>query len=303
MNEFMDEMDKCEFRSVITEQMFNKIHQMIEEKTLSLESAIVLTKHIGCCKVMKNIWNLYFDSSSLRGRFEQMIIEEEKKIEEKNKKLFTDLCECSFYLRDDFSFKMISIGVPCILKAALNKDESEEIKKEVEMALLTLSNILFDEVPKELYLNEIKEIIQYHQEHHNLTRLAYQSAWLFLIYRLDNDKSLNEVIVNELHFGRESTKELEVLTRNVDWKRKKEEERRGKEMKEVYIIGRWLNEVNDFFDSSKLQNYELIGLLSSIVRVFRASKDLIEIRKKCILIFKKISENRNVKDEEEERKS
>ncbi|KAH7825924.1 uncharacterized protein MONOS_9224 [Monocercomonoides exilis] len=97
------------------------------------------------------------------------------------------------------------------------------------MAFLALSCI--DEIyilDKELYLNEITENIKYHQKCHNLTRLAYQSVWQFLMYRFINDKSLEEVFVNELHFAREAIKELEELAK---CEKQKKKEKKPKETK------------------------------------------------------------------------
>ncbi|KAH7829778.1 uncharacterized protein MONOS_2040 [Monocercomonoides exilis] len=69
------------------------------------------------------------------------------------------------------------------------------------------------------------EIIRYHQEHHNLSRLTYQCTWEFLTFRLWVDYGLNGKVVNKLHFVREATRELEDLSKSVDWKKK---EKRGK---------------------------------------------------------------------------
>ncbi|KAH7832617.1 uncharacterized protein MONOS_16888 [Monocercomonoides exilis] len=64
------------------------------------------------------------------------------------------------------------------LKMALNKDESEKNEKEMEIALLALSNIPEGMVGnKKMFFNETIEIIHCHQEHHYLTQLGYQSAW------------------------------------------------------------------------------------------------------------------------------
>ncbi|KAH7828829.1 uncharacterized protein MONOS_6165 [Monocercomonoides exilis] len=220
-----------------------------------------------------------------------MIIDEKEKKEGKNEKLLVDLCECLFLLAGMFSSELFSICVPCLLKFALKKDEEEEIIKEVEVALLALSNIVFGEGTKELYLNEIKEIILHHQEHQNLTRLAYQSAWDFLIFRLDNDESLNEVIANELHFGRESTKELEVLTRNVDWK-KKEEEMSKEEANEVLLITGWMKTIKSYFDSCKLWNEEYVELIGSVVQIYRTAKDNYEeIRYWCVFSLRNAAGN------------
>ncbi|KAH7830741.1 uncharacterized protein MONOS_17012 [Monocercomonoides exilis] len=83
-----------------------------------------------------------FEKSSLSKTFEKMIIEEDQKNEEKNEKLRADLCECYLMVRDNFfSSDFVSKCVPCILKIALNKEEREETRKEVEIALVALSNI------------------------------------------------------------------------------------------------------------------------------------------------------------------
>ncbi|KAH7826335.1 uncharacterized protein MONOS_17361 [Monocercomonoides exilis] len=113
------------------------------------------------------------------------------------------------------------------------------------MALLALCHIgkcfILD---NELFLNEIKEIILYHQEHNNMTHLASQSAWEFLTDRLYRNISLEQIIMNELHFAREAARELEELTRCVEWKRKKEE--RGRETKEELAITRWIQALEHF---------------------------------------------------------
>eukprot|EP00770_Monocercomonoides_exilis_P014779 MONOS_14725.1-p1 / transcript=MONOS_14725.1 / gene=MONOS_14725 / organism=Monocercomonoides_exilis_PA203 / gene_product=unspecified product / transcript_product=unspecified product / location=Mono_scaffold01059:13475-14721(-) / protein_length=305 / sequence_SO=supercontig / SO=protein_coding / is_pseudo=false len=141
-----------------------------------------------------------------------MIIEEEKKKEEKDEKHLADLYECFIPLSFDFAQGLILMCVFCLLKVALKKEEEEETQKEVEMALLALSSIQCD-VKNELYANGIKEIIQYHQKCGNLTRLAYQSAWLFLIFRSFYDEDLVAAIVNELHFVEDARREIEDLSK------------------------------------------------------------------------------------------
>ncbi|KAH7825920.1 uncharacterized protein MONOS_9220 [Monocercomonoides exilis] len=213
---------------------------------------------------------------------------------EKDGKLLIDLCECYISLSNDFSSECLSICVPCLLKVASNKERHEETQKEVEMALLALSNVRCCVVEQELYLGAIKEIIQYHQEHHNLTRLAYQSAWQFLINRLFTDKRLEDMIVNELHFGREASRELEELSKCVDWKREKaeEEEERGKERGEELVIWRWLDAMYDFLYSCRLWNEELAGVIGNVVSVFQASRDNRKrISNQCIYLFKRAAEN------------
>ncbi|KAH7832783.1 uncharacterized protein MONOS_14187 [Monocercomonoides exilis] len=223
MNEIVDGMNEEVFESIFREETFDKIEKMIEEKKISMENAILLLKHVGFCKVLKSVSNPCFFASSLRGRFEQMIIEEEKK-EEKDKTLLVDLCECYFLLNRWASSNLFPVCVPCLLKVSLNKEKNEEAQKKVEMGLLALSNIgQFQEMKRELYLNEIREIIEHQQKHRNLTHLAYQSAWQFFIYRWEKDKSLEKVIVNELHFVEEAMRELKELMKCVDWKKKEEE--------------------------------------------------------------------------------
>ncbi|KAH7819254.1 uncharacterized protein MONOS_16270 [Monocercomonoides exilis] len=298
MNRLIEEMNIEELKSIINEEIFNKMNKMIEEKKMSMENAILLLKHVGYCNVLKNVWNLCFDSSSLGERFKKMIIDEEKK-EEKNEKLFSDLCECFVFLNGCINSKMLCVCVPCLLKVASVKEESEENQTEVEMALLALSNISFyTEIEKEAYLKKITEIIEHQQNHRNLTKLAYQSAWEFLIKRFIKDRNLEDMIVNELHFGREAARELEELTRNVDWNRKKGEEG-GKEAKEEFALVRWLQTFSIYFQICRLKNEENVGLLKNIVQVHRAEKDYYSvISNLCIYSLRSAAERRVVKVED-----
>ncbi|KAH7824885.1 uncharacterized protein MONOS_7081 [Monocercomonoides exilis] len=199
---------------------------------------------------------------------------------------------CSRYISDE----LLSICLPCVLKVALNKDENEETQKEVEMALLALSNIDNYKVEQKVYLNEITEIIEYHQDHRNLTRLAYQSAWMFLIFRLWEDKSLKDVVVNELNFAREATKELKELTKCVNWKREKEAEKEEKEKKEEIALLRWLRITEFFFRFCELRNEEFFGLFRCVVQIYRASmENHRDIFFMCILFARTAGENENVK--------
>ncbi|KAH7822922.1 uncharacterized protein MONOS_8534 [Monocercomonoides exilis] len=174
-------------------------------------------------------------------------------------------------------------------------DEEEQMQKIKEMneMINEMNRDEFkSEIEQKLYLKEIKEIIKYHQEHQNLTRLAYQSAWQFLIKRLYNDKSLEEVIVNDLHFAREAAKELEDLSKCVDLKRKEE---RAKEAKEVIVIWRWMLIIYEFFFSCTLRNEELAKLTASLVRLFRAAKDKYpDISRLCIFSLKDASDKKNM---------
>ncbi|KAH7828955.1 uncharacterized protein MONOS_13626 [Monocercomonoides exilis] len=299
MKRVIDEMNKEELYAFFKTDLFNKIHEMIEEKKLSLENAILVLKHIGHCKVLKHIWNNHFKESSLDKRFEKMIIEEEKKKEEKNEKLLIDLCECYLLLNRWASEELLSTGVSCLLKVALNKEENEEAQKEVEIVLLALSGFGYGEVEQELFINEIKEVIQYHQKHHNLTRLACQSSWQFLINGLPYYKSFEGVIVDELHFLREAERELEELMKSVNRKREKEAEKEEKETKKELVLLRWLNTLERYFLYCTMWNEEFVGLLNSIVRVFLAAKDNNrEVSLQCIHLLKEIADNRVVKIED-----
>ncbi|KAH7822899.1 uncharacterized protein MONOS_15428 [Monocercomonoides exilis] len=216
-NGIVEEMNEEEFELVFTKDLYDKMNKMIEEKKVSMENTILLLKHVGYCDVLKNVWNPFVEESSLSKRFEQMIIDKnEKKKEGKNKKLLANLSECYLLLNRWASSEVILICMHCVLKVAMNKEESEEAQKEVEMALLALSNIaMWKIIEEKLFLKEIKEIIQYHQKCGNLTRLAYQSAWRFLVSRLWDDNSLEKVIVVEQHFAREAARELEELSKTT----------------------------------------------------------------------------------------
>eukprot|EP00770_Monocercomonoides_exilis_P003784 MONOS_3765.1-p1 / transcript=MONOS_3765.1 / gene=MONOS_3765 / organism=Monocercomonoides_exilis_PA203 / gene_product=unspecified product / transcript_product=unspecified product / location=Mono_scaffold00092:4642-5567(+) / protein_length=290 / sequence_SO=supercontig / SO=protein_coding / is_pseudo=false len=183
----------------------------------------------------------------------------------------------------------------CLLKVALNRKEDKESLKEVEMDLLALSNARYQEIEQELYLNEIKAIIKYHQEHCNLTQLAYQSAWQILIDQLFFDHSLDHVIVNELHCAREAKRELEELAGCVDWKRKEEEEIGEKESREAKILKRWLQTSAFFLEHCRLWNEDIVELFNSIVQIFQVAKDNHrDISRKCIDCFRYANYNRTV---------
>ncbi|KAH7819259.1 uncharacterized protein MONOS_2884 [Monocercomonoides exilis] len=226
--------------------------------------------------------------SSLHLRIEKMIAEEEKKKEGENEKLLVDLCECYLMLRNNASSELISICVPRLLKVAMNRKENEETQKDVEMALLALNRIdIYVQIEQEPYMNELKEIMKNHQEHRNLTRLAYQCTWQFLICRFFNDKSLEEVIVNELHLAREARRELEELMKCIDWGRGKEE-KRVTETKEAFTILSLLGIFEFYFSLCTIRKEEFVGLINSIVQIFRAAKDNHrEIGSQCVNILRR----------------
>ncbi|KAH7816055.1 uncharacterized protein MONOS_2564 [Monocercomonoides exilis] len=301
MNEMVNEMNEKEFHSICTKKNLDKINKMIEEKKITLENTMMLMRHIAYCNALAEVWCSNFHSSELSKRFEKMIVEEDEKKEEKNERLLVDLCECHLityecYIPDN----IIVICILHLLKAASNKEENEETKEEVEMALLALTYIVrWNKVERELYLNEIKEIIQHHQEHHNLTHLAYQSTWQFLINRFEKDESLEDTIMNELHIIIEAIKELEELTRNVNWKKKNEREEKGTKTKEEIIIWRWFDIISDIISQHKLWNEEFVGLIGGLVGLYRAANDgHREICRECIyfLRFAARSESMKVDD-------
>eukprot|EP00770_Monocercomonoides_exilis_P013590 MONOS_13537.1-p1 / transcript=MONOS_13537.1 / gene=MONOS_13537 / organism=Monocercomonoides_exilis_PA203 / gene_product=unspecified product / transcript_product=unspecified product / location=Mono_scaffold00841:24612-25669(+) / protein_length=332 / sequence_SO=supercontig / SO=protein_coding / is_pseudo=false len=225
-----------------------------------------------------------------------MLVDEDKKNEEKNEKLLADFCECYLLLCDkSIPDELLSIVVHCLLKVASKKEGNEETQKEVEIAMLCF-NCIDDgtKIEQKLYLNEISEIIKYHQEHHNLTQLAYQSSWKFLINRFFNNISLEEVIVNELHFTREARREIEDMFKSVNWKRK-EEGKGEKEVKEMLVIERWLLEIKKLISSCTLWNEECSGLIRSICQVFQASRDdHPDISHVCIISLRNASDKKNM---------
>ncbi|KAH7817426.1 uncharacterized protein MONOS_8850 [Monocercomonoides exilis] len=305
MNGLIDEMDKEELRSVFTIENFDKIEIMIEKKKIPIENAILLMKRIGCWIAMNHIWIRGIEKSSLHKELEKMIVDTEKKKEEKNEKLLVDLLECYTMILDNtLPGNMPVICLRCLLKAASNKGGNEETQKEVEMALLALANIsCLEKIKKEYFYEEIKEIILFHQESRNLTRLAYQSAWFFLIKRYNSDKSLEHGMVNELHFIREAARELEEFSKCVDWKREKEEEEDEEEeeeedekiAKDLFVLREWFHPLSLFFDSFKMRNEEIVGLIGSIARVLRAVRENYDgVSHACIYSLRKFGFRRNV---------
>ncbi|KAH7814997.1 uncharacterized protein MONOS_18365 [Monocercomonoides exilis] len=271
LDSLIDEMDREELNSIMTEDFFDELNELIERKTLSIENAFLLLKQIGYCNVMKELWSNVFCYSLLRERFEKMIVDEEDKRLLKNEKLLIDLCEC--YLAFCFFLaptEVLRICVPYLLKVALSKEESEEKQKEVEIALLALSNLNEKmNVERELWQEEAIEIIKYHQKHRNLTHLAYQSAWMFLINRLNEERGFIDSFLSKLNFVSEATRELEELRRCVDWKKKA---KRGKEKKELVIIKRWCKTLRAYFEKGGMREKEYVGLSECVVRLYRASK-------------------------------
>ncbi|KAH7823333.1 uncharacterized protein MONOS_17597 [Monocercomonoides exilis] len=293
MNGLMEKMDKEEFKSVFTEELFNIINKMIEEEKLSMENACLLLKCIGYWNTLKGEWIYDFKHSLLCSRFMKMIIDENEKTEGKDEKLLVDLCEIYVSLSYYFQYELLSICVPCLLKVAFEREKCKETQKEVEMALLALSGIYkLNEFGEGLYFNEVKEIIKFHQEFHNLTHLAYYSAWKFLIYRFHRQEDLYDTVVYELHFVREAGRELEELVKCVDWK-KKEEEKREKEMKYITTIYRWLSTIRRFFSDYVLKEENCFALIACLTRLCRSAREnFIYISSLAFKVIKKIADTR-----------
>ncbi|KAH7828293.1 uncharacterized protein MONOS_12749 [Monocercomonoides exilis] len=145
-----------------------------------------------------------------------------------------------------------------------------------------------------MYIFGIDVIILYHQQHHNLTPLAHQSAWKILVHRFYMDYYSEEEIVNDLHFVGEAAKELKELAKSVSCKQKKGEER-GVERKEIQVFVRWLTLMEPFFYYCQLWNEEFVGLIGSIAEAFKASKDNYrELCHRCIFAIKQAAMNRTV---------
>eukprot|EP00770_Monocercomonoides_exilis_P008041 MONOS_7999.1-p1 / transcript=MONOS_7999.1 / gene=MONOS_7999 / organism=Monocercomonoides_exilis_PA203 / gene_product=unspecified product / transcript_product=unspecified product / location=Mono_scaffold00290:19442-20074(-) / protein_length=211 / sequence_SO=supercontig / SO=protein_coding / is_pseudo=false len=105
-----------------------------------------------------------------------------------------------------------------------------------------------------------------------------------------------DVIVDEMNFVRETKRELEELTKRVDWKREKEAEKEEKERKEELVLKRWLRILEPFFVQCGLWNKECSGIVESIVQVFLESRDYdSEIGKECVRLFGAAAENGTVK--------
>ncbi|KAH7821084.1 uncharacterized protein MONOS_11455 [Monocercomonoides exilis] len=274
MNGMIDEMNKNDLDYVMSVTLFGDINELINHDKMTAENATLFFRNMGYFKLLFLITDESFDVSSLGDIFRRMIFKEKRRKEEKNEKLLIDLIECFLSMTmesETFPKDVYSYCVSSLLNVAQIKEENEEAQKEVEMALLALSNInKHCRVEKELYLNEVTEIIKYHQDHHNLTRLAYQSVWQFLGNRLDTDKSLNEVIVNELHFGKEAKRELEELSKCVNWKKEKEN---WKEQKEVSVMKRWINTISNMPLHYRTLKGKFDELICCLVKLCRASRN------------------------------
>ncbi|KAH7829517.1 uncharacterized protein MONOS_18564 [Monocercomonoides exilis] len=272
LDKVMDKMDEKELEASISTEVYDKINDMINGKSFSEENIILLLKHLGYWKNFYTIITHNFNASRLSKTLWNLMIPEIGKFEVNQKHI--DFCECFLILTDSFYHDMegfYEIFMPRILKIALEKKESMEKQKEVEIALLALNKIgQYSEIEKRLYLDEIKEIIKYHQKHQNLTRLAYHSAWSFMIDRYRNDKSIERVVVNELQFFKEAFRELETLKQCVDWKKK--EKGRLKTEEEILMM-RWICEIKACLMNGTWKTDMFNDMVTFAVNIYRLAKD------------------------------
>ncbi|KAH7825979.1 uncharacterized protein MONOS_17386 [Monocercomonoides exilis] len=104
----------------------------------------------------------------------------------------------------------------------------------------------------------------------------------------------NYVIVNELHFAREAARELEELTRYVDWKRNEEEEGE-KESGEEKIFKRWLRTLAFFLEHCQLWHEEIVELICGTVKVFRAAKENNrDLCDQCVSLFEAAADGKDM---------
>eukprot|EP00770_Monocercomonoides_exilis_P004814 MONOS_4791.1-p1 / transcript=MONOS_4791.1 / gene=MONOS_4791 / organism=Monocercomonoides_exilis_PA203 / gene_product=unspecified product / transcript_product=unspecified product / location=Mono_scaffold00132:63791-65288(+) / protein_length=481 / sequence_SO=supercontig / SO=protein_coding / is_pseudo=false len=170
----------------------------------------------------------------------------------------------------------------------MNKEKNEKIGKEAEMSLVSLSNIKMRfKIEKELYMKDITELIKYHQEHHNLTHLAYQSAWEFLIWQTNEDEKMAHFVENELNFLREAIRELEELEERENWMK------RGKFLKEVtdeITLTRWLDTLGYYFFFYEWKEIKSPNFFECIVRILRKVKKYHrKVFKRCVYVISRIA--------------
>ncbi|KAH7818471.1 uncharacterized protein MONOS_4669 [Monocercomonoides exilis] len=267
MNALIGEMEWKELDSILTKETFDKIDKLMGNRKLSTKAAVLLLKNIGFCNVMKDLWTSSFCRSLLFQRIEEMIYNEGTKMKRKNEKLLADLCESYLLLHfvDNCVQKdLLSICIRCLLNVGAREVKGKEAQNEAEIALLALSNIFCHvKIREVLYWKEISRIIQFHQEHHNLTLLAYQSAWLIFIFGTEDEELFINAARN-LDFVNEATKELEELERVVE-RKKAEEKTRG--MNEICIFKRWLITANHYFSLDPHYEANNVQFIARVVRM------------------------------------
>ncbi|KAH7817437.1 uncharacterized protein MONOS_8840 [Monocercomonoides exilis] len=187
-------------------------------------------------------------------------------------------------------------------------EEEEEFKTELTEKFSKLLDELEDcngneqrkkidemNIKKKLYLNEMTDVIKYHQECGNLTQLAYQCAWEFLINGLYYEEKL-ESVVDELHFVREAQSEMNELKKCIDCEKKEhEKEKERNEMKEELILTGWLEVLEIYLSSCNSRNEKIIEVIRSVIQVLRAAKDNHgDIYRQCIQSLGTAARNRDI---------
>ncbi|KAH7816939.1 uncharacterized protein MONOS_4942 [Monocercomonoides exilis] len=157
----VSEMDEEEFDYVFTKELYDEMYKMIEEKKISLKDLVLMLKHVGYYRMVKRIMCSHFCGSKLVKSFEKMIVDENEKKEEKDENLLVEFCESYLMLYHYHSQKSLLVCVPCLLKVALKKEENEEVQKEVEFSLNSLSNICTKAA------NWKKTVFEWDQRNHN----------------------------------------------------------------------------------------------------------------------------------------
>eukprot|EP00770_Monocercomonoides_exilis_P015039 MONOS_14985.1-p1 / transcript=MONOS_14985.1 / gene=MONOS_14985 / organism=Monocercomonoides_exilis_PA203 / gene_product=unspecified product / transcript_product=unspecified product / location=Mono_scaffold01120:4915-5803(+) / protein_length=270 / sequence_SO=supercontig / SO=protein_coding / is_pseudo=false len=194
-------MSVKELGCVFAGKAFEKIFEMVEGEKLVLEDGIMLLKHVGYFKALSDIHTDNDGESSFRKRFERRVMNEEWKKGPKKEKMLNDVCECYALSYEQFvTFNFSLVCVPRLLGVASNKGDSQDAQKEVETALLALSHIGEDEyVEEDVFMSSIVSVIVRHQQNSNLTQLAYQSAWQFLMNRMHTKAQMESAM--SMHFG------------------------------------------------------------------------------------------------------
>ncbi|KAH7832412.1 uncharacterized protein MONOS_9324 [Monocercomonoides exilis] len=298
MNEQVEKMNYRELESILIDKVYFEVDKNIEEKRLSVENALLLLKQLGFNKKLKWNENMNYDYSVLRVRFESMIDKEDQKKEEKNERLLLDLCESHILLSERYiSRESLKACLHCIMNVVLKKEENEEMKKDVEIALLGLSNShILTEAENELDLYKITEIIKIHQHHRNLSLASFLSAFKIFVEMAPTKKELIEIYLSELHFVREAAKELEELVKRTN---ERKEGEKFDEMIEMIIIKKWCNMLQMYFAYCDYSEAECVGLIAALVQLFRAAKDASsDLSKQCINLFASMADKEGLRIED-----
>ncbi|KAH7819656.1 uncharacterized protein MONOS_17929 [Monocercomonoides exilis] len=247
--------------------------------------------------VMKAMDKNELEGALTVGVFELMIFEEMSKKEGKSERLLIDLCECYYLLSDDnINEKMAPSITSCLLKVASNEERSINIQKEVEMALLALSEGSRGTLVKGSQpLEEMIDIIYHHNDHRNLTQLAFQSAWRFMINNWHRNSNSQIVVVASMIFLTVVKRELKELIKCVDWKREDEgREKIRSEPKATQMIIRWLDVLGNFFIMCDKWDDDFNEVVRFVVELFRTARDNEqEISEMCTHALKMLARSKN----------